>query len=235
MSRRICSLLVLVAAVIIALAGCGEDEPSRPPTTVDTTGVDTTTVPPVDTLTPMALAIGNKWVMEETEIKIVHWYYEFDTVVTVDSLQIVGTEELDGQTWYHATGGPLLYQGYYRHDSLGLWRRFQASDPSVLVAKYPATPGDTFSLYAMSPTPATRKKCYYVGGISRVLYGNDSLTTLRYYHQYARGTIGETDSVESFVYAANIGPFSYNLNTEAPGPTRWDGFHKIRLLRYELH
>lgn len=112
-------VLSLAVYAMIAIAGCAETQPAD---------VDRARLP------IMPLAVGNRWIGHNL-------YFDTlgnSTVITVDTLEIVSSMSVNGDTWFVTNTGVRLIS---RSD--GLWTG-SATGPDLQIALHPSSVGDVF-------------------------------------------------------------------------------------------
>ena len=125
-----CTCYLSIAVVVVAFSSCSQ-HPTQPGSGSNV-------------LWPMA--VGNRWIGT-------HHYYDVNGQLTGtrrDTMTIVGTADVNGETWYEFEDGALRIN---RLD--GVWMRIPESDGdelSILFARYPTTRGDTFGTFEFQQT-----------------------------------------------------------------------------------
>jgi hypothetical protein len=150
----------------------------------------------------MPLAVGNEWLGRS---------YRTDSLgastdVVYDTLRIVSSMQIDGETWYASDRGAL-----YANRADGLWVRSSAGGRPVQQAKHPASVGDRFGrdtvlavvrsrlVVAVGTQLSVTAGTYLVDGyqlVEETLDGRDVTPTMPDVDYYAPG-VGPVQSISA--------------------------------------
>jgi hypothetical protein len=158
----------------------------------------------------MPLKVGNRWI---------YWHTGMDSIYrdgALDTLEIVGTEIVKGETWFISNRGER-----YINRARGLHVRDSNSTCGCMRAKYPATTGDLFQFdTARVLLPGNNDPVRQV--TAREVVSTDTIITVRgtkYYAHLFRPKLFEPtnarfvyDSYDYFV--VNLGPILFNIGTD---------------------